>query len=424
MLSRRKFLGIAGGVAAGGAAAAGARWAGLLEDHASDRDADAAAELPGAATGLAGASTAGRVLVVVQLGGGNDGLNTLVPSAGRYRDARPTLAVPEAKLVAIHAEGYSLHPALASLAARWDAGQIAAVQGLGLSTQSRSHFKAMDTWWAGTDKGASTTGWLGRWLDATEGATPNPLRAVSLGTGAPALVGTRSLPTVVLSPRDFTVRTPRGTDAKAITQAFLATAQPLSPGLYLPAAQQAVPDALDAVDAFARLRPASAAEGATTAYAPETVTSLLESAAGLIDLDIGTQVVLVGVNGFDTHADQLDRHDELWRDVAGGIDAFLTRVQTDGNADRVLVVTTSEFGRRVAENASGGTDHGLASVQFVAGAKVRGGRVVGDLGIDRLVDGDLPITVDTRSLYAIALSWLGGPVDPVLGGRFDTFDLV
>ena len=166
-----------------------------------------------------------RVLVVLQLSGGNDGLNTLIPSDARYRDARHTLAIPEADLVAINAAGYSLHPSLAPLAPLWNQGTVTAFEGIGMKDQSRSHFKAMDTWWSATPGASSQTGWLGRWLDATEkGKAPNPLRAVALGGGSPALVGLRSLPTVVISPAEFTLRTPRGCDAKTLTDAFLATA--------------------------------------------------------------------------------------------------------------------------------------------------------------------------------------------------------
>ena len=234
MLSRRAFLAMAGGAAATSAGVGAAVWAALVRDHVDDALAGAsgstASELPAASgpTRSSAASTAAHVLVVLQLGGGNDGLNTLVPAVGRYRDARPKIAIPEAQLVSIDTPGYGLHPALAPLRGRWNAGQIAAFEGIGLRAQTRSHFKAMDTWWAGTDGATSTTGWLGRWLDATEAATPNPLRSISLGTGAPALIGERSLPTVVLSPAQFALRLPRTTDAKAVTAAFLATAAPAS----------------------------------------------------------------------------------------------------------------------------------------------------------------------------------------------------
>ena len=439
MLSRRSFLAIAGGAAATSAAAGAGVWAALLRDHVDHAIGAAADTGPSGAAGLAPAgatttttrSTSDHVLVVLQLGGGNDGLNTLVPVSGRYRDARPTLAIAESRLVGIGTAGYGLHPALAPLAARWKTGHAAAFEGIGMRTQSRSHFKAMDTWWAGTDGAASTTGWLGRWLDATEGTTPNPLRSISLGTGAPALVGDRSLPTVVLSPAQFALRLPRTTDAAAVTKAFLATAAPAAAAPWQAAAQAAIPSALDAIAVLDKVRSKATSDdapesGTTTTARPaaDSATSLLQSAAGIIELGIGTRVILVGISGFDTHADELDRHEALLTDVANGVTAFFDRLEKAGKADKVLLLTTSEFGRRVAENASGGCDHGLGGMQFVVGPAVKGGQVVGDSGLDRLVDGDMPIGIDTRSLYAIGLDWLGGPTDELLGGRYDRYGLL
>jgi uncharacterized protein (DUF1501 family) len=427
--SRRQFLVLAGG-AAGSAVAGAGLWTALGRGQVHEE----IARLPAAET-----PAPSTVLVVVQLGGGNDGLNTLVPADGRYRDARPTIAVPEADLAALDVGGHALHPALAPLVGRWRAGQVAAVQGVGFAGQSRSHFTAMDAWWSGTGGAASTTGWLGRWLDATEGPTANPLRAIALGAGAPALTGRVVLPTVVLSPAQFALRPPRGVDPAAIADALLATSAPTDGGPWLVAARAAIPGALEAIRLFERVRTragdvpgetelggASApSAGATPAQAPaDSVTGLLQVAAGIIELDIGTRVVHVGTSGFDTHAGQAAAHAALLSDLGTGITAFFDRLEKAGAADRVLLMTTSEFGRRVAENGSAGTDHGGAGVQFLAAPAIRGGRVIGAAGLDRLVDGDLPIEIDARSLYAVGLDWLGGPTDELLGGRFDRYGLL
>ena len=154
------------------------------------------------------------------------------------------------------------------------------------------------------------------------------------------------------------------------------------------------------------------------------LSSGLATAASIIEADLGTQVVIVGGGGFDTHANQAPQHERLLADLAGGVTGMFDQLAAAGLDDRVLLVTTSEFGRRVQQNASGGTDHGLGSVHMVVGRGVDGGRVVGDLDLGRLVDGDLPAAIDTRSLYSVALSWLGGPVDEVLGGTYDAYDLL
>ena len=439
MLSRRKFIGIAGGLGAPGVAGTAA-WSTLLRERAGeavdqrDRAADGTQSDPSPTT-TAAINRANRVLVVLQLSGGNDGLNTLIPSDGRYRDARTALAIPEAELVAIEAAGYALHPSLAPIAPLWNSGLVTAVQGVGLKDQSRSHFKAMDSWWSATPGAASQTGWLGRWLDATEDTkAPNPLRAIALGGGSPALVGVRALPTVVgvralptvvLSPAEFSIRTPRGCDAKTLTDAFLATAQPMvANNDVFAAAQQSFPDTLEAIEVLQKVRAQASGQSATVRNGAQGAIALLQSAAGIVEQGIGTQVLLVAINGFDTHADQLDRQGALLADVGEGIAQFVNRIQQAGKADDVLLITTSEFGRRVAENASVGTDHGNGNVAFVVGSGINGSKVVGDVGLGALVDGDLPVSIDTRSLYSVALDWLGGPTDTVLGGNFDRYGIL
>jgi uncharacterized protein (DUF1501 family) len=406
MLSRRGFLGL-GAAAAGTAAAGGLLWTTSFEEQVRQ-----------AATATTPADRR-RVVVVVQLGGGNDALNTLVPADGRYRNARPTLAIPEGELVEVpgHAE-VALHPSLAPLVGRWVDGQVAALLSTGFLDQTRSHFTAMDTWWAAG--GDPATGWLGRWLDASqaEGAAPDPLRAVALGAGAPALVGERSLSTAVRDPRTFGLALQGAVDPDVVVAAFRATAEPVASERVLAAAQAAVPATLEAVDVLAAAvasgAPSGDAEslgvpGHARSYGSQ-LTDLLDVAAGLIELDLGTQVIVVGVDGFDTHSGQLPRHAELLADLADGLTSFLDRVAEQGRGDDVLVLTTSEFGRRVAENASGGTDHGSGGTQLLLGPMVQG-QVVGELDLGDLQDGDVRSTIDARSSYAVALDWLGG-ADP------------
>jgi uncharacterized protein (DUF1501 family) len=438
-LSRRRFLGLGGAVVAAGAAGAIA-WEELVDHHVRQ------ASAPASSSSTASAHGRGRVLVVIDLGGGNDGLNTLVPSDGRYHDARPTLGVAEHDVLALKGlAGYGLHPALRPLVPWWESGHLAAVDGVAMPDQSRSHFMASDVWWTGQPSDPHGSGWLGRWLDAQPDPT-NPLRAVSLGLDTLALTGTRSLATVIADPANFSLIAPRGADTSAITRAFLATAHPMSTDPVEAASQQAIPDAIHAVDVLTPVLSGNKAvefpgaddtNGPTrgqgsAAFVPGkaggtgeavTITGLLEAAAGVIALGIGTQVVMVSVTGFDTHSDQLGRQPPLLTDLAQGLDGFLGEMRRQGRLDDVLVLTTSEFGRRVAENGSG-TDHGDASVHFLAGGSVRGGRVIGTADLAHLSEGDLPIQVDTRSMYAAALDWLGGPTDEILGAKYDRYDLV
>src|SRR3954451_9000189 len=183
MLTRRQFLGLTGGAALTGAAA----WAGVLSKTSSPDH--------GSRVG----DTSPRVLVVVQLSGGNDALNTVVPHDGRYHDLRPHLAIADDDLVALNGETTAgLHPALQPLAHLWDARQLAILPCVGFATGSRSHFESQAVWWTGSPDHQLKTGWIGRWLDATGAAVDNPLVAVSLGGGAvPALASERSEATAI-----------------------------------------------------------------------------------------------------------------------------------------------------------------------------------------------------------------------------------
>jgi uncharacterized protein (DUF1501 family) len=436
VLSRRGFLGLAG--ATTGAAVAGlAAWRALVEDgvqRGSTTPPTSSAPSVGSPGSSQPGGRAGRTLVVVQLGGGNDGLNTLVPAGdGRYHDLRPALALPEDEVLALPTETrFALHPALAPLLPSWQAGRIAAVAGVGFPGQSRSHFQAMDTWWSGR-AGASTTGWLGRWLDAT-GTDDNPLRAVALGSGSPALVGERSVATVVLDPEGFALRAPKGVSTEQLVEAFVATAEPQADDPVVAAAQRALPSAFGAVTRFdqAALGGTSvdgdggddvAADRDVGGKRTTEISDLLTVAAGLLAQPIDVQVLTVGVTGFDTHARQDATHAALLADLASGLTTFLDQVASHRRAEDVLVLTTSEFGRRAADNGSG-TDHGNAGTQFLVGAPVRGGRIVGDVELAALEGGDVPLSVDTGSLYAECLDWLGGPTDEVLDRRYERLGLV
>ncbi len=416
-LSRRRFLYLSGGAAA--TAAGVGVWAALLRGESekailippSTTISTTSTTTTAATTTSVPTPPQNPVLVIVQMAGGNDGLNTLVPLEGIYHDARPTVGLGDSDLISLAGRtDFGLHPALAPLSEFWDKDMLKIVAGSGIPEQGRSHFAATDAWHSGkTNK--EETGWIGRWLDATEGATPNPLRGIALGGGAPILTGRSSISTVINSPSNFRLATPPGTDSESIVLAFLNTASPLASDPALAAAQAAIPSSLDALGAISSAK----SETNPDPYAEESFTSLLETAAGLINMNLDTRVIVVSVPGFDTHSDQLGRHQDLLTDFVTGVSNFWNRIESDGHADRVLLMSTSEFGRRVAENGSSGTDHGAASVQFLVGP---GKGLYGNLDLRNLVDGDLPITVDTRSTYATALDWLGGPTDEILGDSY------
>lgn len=417
-LSRRSFLGLT----AGGAVAASTSWAGLVADAVAARDSSTATDTEPTGSGRARAGE--PILVVVQLGGGNDGLNTLIPHTGRYHDLRPTLGVPDAKLVALPGTtAYGLHPSLAPLAPLAAAKELTFVDGVGYPGNSRSHFQALDSWWTGLPPGrSSTAGWLGRWLDASSDGQ-DPLRAVSIGGGNPALRATRATSTAIADPAEFALATPPGVRAEALTAAFLRCASPVSGGGLPAAAQASVRTTLDVLRRLGRADlagdpPGVPADPGTGEYVAGDVSTGLAAAANLVAADLGTRVIVVNAGGFDTHANQGVTHPRLLADLAQGIARFRRSITSTGHQDRVLLVTVSEFGRRAAENGSG-TDHGNGGCSLVVGPG-GSGKVVGSPNLAKLdSQGDVAATIDVRSVYAAALTWLGGPVDSVLGGRYD-----
>jgi len=379
MLSRRRFLGLAGGA---GVVATTGSWRSLLGE---------------AAAAATSSISARKTLVVVQLAGGNDGLNTFVPDDGTYRDARPTLSIPEADVVEVRGlDGFGLHPALQPIVPLVSAGRVAVVQNVGIEHQGRSHFECSQHWWDGSDgHHLEDTGWIGRWLDATKPTEPaSPLRALAVGGGSatPALRAEVSASTVVTDPGLFAVP-----DAE-LKRALRATGD------------EHVVDALDAVDTLA-----PSLQGVRRQMSLDADLAL---AAELIIEDIGIEVLLVGAGGFDTHSNQANTHDRLLGQLASGIATFQSAIDDAGLSDRVLLLTTSEFGRRVAQNGSGGTDHGLGSCLFAVGSAVRGG-VHGDLDLRHLHEGDIHPDVDPRSWLAVGLDFLGGPTDEVFADYED-----
>ena len=401
MLNRRQFLSLSGGAALTGAAA----WAGLVRERTSGSNTTSRASNA--------AADVSKVLVVVQLSGGNDALNTVIPVDGRYHDLRPTLGIADDKLVALKGESQvAFHPALQPLVPLWEAGQLAVLPQIGFAADSRSHFESLAAWWTASPEHRQTTGWIGRWLDSSGAAKDSPLAAIALGGGAvPALRADHSQSTAITDLARFRLQ-----DAH-LADAFAATAQPVSTAPLLAQAQSAVSAATRAVGLLASA-PASSAAADTG-----PITDGLATTAALIAMDLGTRVFLVSATGFDTHANQADDHERLLGDLASGVAAFFDDLDRSGHADRVLLLTTSEFGRRAQQNGSGGTDHGHGGVHFVAGRSIHGG-LHGAVDLGRLADGDLAASVDSRSLYAAGLDWLGGPSAELLDGHTDTYRLL
>jgi uncharacterized protein (DUF1501 family) len=408
MLTRRQFLGGSAGLSAltlGGALPA------LFA-----RAADAAAK----------ADRTDRALVVVELGGGNDGLNTVIPyEDDLYHKARPTLHVAKEQVQKL-TDRIGLHPSMEAAARLFKDGQLAIVQGVGYPQPDRSHFRSMEIWHtASTAPRAPSTGWLGRALDASyKEGDEEAIRGLALADSLPqALLADRLSVPVVKQIENFGTGvgdTPDADPPRARLLRKLSTG-PTVKGEPIPFLRR---QAETAYRTAAKLRDAAANYQSNVEY-PGDLGAQLRRAAQVIAANLGVRVVWVSQGGYDTHSKQGPAHQALLGELAGALAAFQKDLARLKLADRVLVMTFSEFGRRVDENGSQGTDHGAASCLFLCGSKVKGGLAGTYPSLEKLGEGDLIHTVDFRAVYATVLErWLGCDAGRLLGERFRTMDLL
>ena len=375
-------------------------------------------------TAAAAAHSDGPILVVVQMGGGNDGLNTVVPfSRDEYYRARPKLAVPQQSVLRVNVE-LGLHPGLKPLKALFDDGRMAVVQGVGYPNPNRSHFRSMEIWHTADPNGnGPRTGWLGRLFDS-ECPTCGPTTGVAmLGAEMPlAMQGASGRAVVLDSPQGFGYQPVPGAGAQEV-EAFRQLMQPV-PGEE-PMVDFLTHTAMDAILAGDEIRKVAGHLSDSGTYPRDPFSLKLRLVSELISAGAPTRVYYVGLGGFDTHAAQEGRHDRLLEQLGQGLDAFVKDLTQKGLLDRVLVMTFSEFGRRVAENASGGTDHGAAAPMLLIGSAVKPGIHGQHPSLTDLDQGDLKFQVDFRSVYATVLEqWMGVASPPILGERFSVVEIL
>jgi len=371
-ISRRRFL-IASGVTGGAALLAGE--AGFLLSQLHDK----AASAP-----LAAGSP---ILVVLTMYGGNDGLNTVIPYAdSAYHDARPELAYDAGEVLHLD-DDLGLNPGLKGMAKLWQNKQLAIVRGVGYPKPDHSHFRSMDIWQTASPSAPVNTGWIGRWLDATG---DDPIRAVNVGSILPPLV----------------------VGAKATAAALsIGKATPLPAGVTTALAGLAKSDPSDTASE-AMVRSAYAAQRKVAATFDPVVggqrsgdvegdglKSQLAVVGQCVKAGVPTKVYSVSLDGFDTHADEKQTQQGLLEVLDSALSGFLADMATDVRGRGVVVLVYSEFGRRVAANASQGTDHGTAGPVFVTGLPVKGGFYGAQPSLRDLDAGDLKSTVDFRAVY-------------------------
>ena len=360
-----------------------------------------------------------RVLVVVELAGGNDGLNTIVPYADdTYRRLRPKLAHKKSDLFEI-GDDLGFHPSLRGFADLMEAGRLAIVQGVGYPDPNRSHFESMDIWHTCQRKSdVRTDGWLGRMLDSTSAMATTDPAALHLGHDKQpfALMSRTVRVPSIRSLEQFHLQGTEDAQFKKAVQE-LAGAQRGDNGGLLDFVQSSTSSALAASE---RLESSGKSYKSAVTYPETDLARKLQTVAHLIASGLSTSVYYVQLDGFDTHAQQPEAHAGLLRQLGGGVKAFLDDIDAMQQSDRVTVMCFSEFGRRVEENASEGTDHGTAGPMFLAGANVKPGLIGKHPSLSDLQDGDVKHHTDFRQVYATVLkNWFQCDADAILRGRFE-----
>ena len=361
-----------------------------------------------------------NILVGLQLTGGNDGLNTVIPLGDdAYHRSRPKIGLRDSQFKLD--KHFALNPSLGLLKNIYDQGHLAIVNGCGYPKPNRSHFRSMEIWHTGNVNAPQPTGWLGHFLDHAARGGLAPVFPMNIGTELPqALVGEGTpVPSIerledfrlksgsksrqAVLEREIVMEMNKSTEEQSTAQRFLAR------------------QATNAIVATAKVHTLTQGGGGGFFYGNEALGRQMQLVANLIAANSGTRLFYLQFGSFDTHAGQPEMHQRLFMQLSQALYAFHEDLKQRGMIDKVSVMCFSEFGRRVAENSSGGTDHGAAAPVFVMGGKVKGGLHGTMPSLTDLDDGDLKYTTDFRRVYATLLDkWLNADSGKVLGAKFET----
>ena len=356
-----------------------------------------------------------NILVVCQLSGGNDGLNTVVPYAdAAYYKVRPTLGIKEDAVIKVN-EQLGFHPEMQAFKSLFDSGIASVVQNVGYPNPNRSHFRSMEIWQTANPDSIEKYGWLGKYLDnQIAKGSKNPVLALSLS---------RQMPTAM-----------RGEQASVPCFASLADVQALvgDPDIERrlmeiqgmeasSSSAEAVREAnLTALKAVSELKKSLGGYESKFEYENDRFGQGFKQIAQLIATSPQTRVIYFSSGGFDTHSQQADAHAGLLKGFSDGLKTFMDELESIGKADKVTVMVFSEFGRRTAENASAGTDHGAAAPMFVIGKQVKGGFIGSNPDLVNLQRGDLKWETDFRQVYATVLDqWMGSDSETIFKKKFE-----
>ena len=367
-------------------------------------------------------TTKDPILVVIQLTGGNDYMNTVIPYAdGRYHDNRPTVGIPADQVLHID-DHFGFNPALPEIKSLYDAGKVAVINGIGYPTPNRSHFRSMDIWHTCEPEKVGTEGWLGRVIRDLDPKAENVLTGVNFGRGLPRAMALTGVPVASVAVLEtYGVLTGIVNEPER-SQALDIFARMYSPTVGLGATMDYLGQTgLDALKGADILKAAPDMYASTVEYAETGIARNLQGIAKVLTANLGTRVFYTQQGGYDTHASETDVQPKLLSDLSRAVSDFYADLREHDTADNVVMLVFTEFGRRVRDNGSG-TDHGSGGVAFAIGDPVRGGMYseYPSLAEADLVEGDLAFNTDFRGVYGTLVEqWLGLDAQPVVGGNFE-----
>ncbi len=363
------------------------------------------------------------VLVVVQLSGGNDFMNTLIPyTEGIYYDTRPTVGIPQDQVLPLD-DTLAFHPSAAPLRDLFQAGNLAVVQGIGYENSSRSHFRALDIWHTCEPEKVATEGWLAKVIREIDPQGENPLTAVSFGRGLPRALAAPGVRATSVDNLD-TYGLMSGIEIEAQRQQGLEIFKrmytpAIGAGLVAEYLRETGQSVLAGAD---RLKEARSRYTSTVEYANNSIAKALRDVARVHTAGLGTRIFYTQHGGYDYHAQELPSHARLLAELSGALTSFMTDLREHDAADNVAVLVFTEFGRRIKDNGSG-TDHGSGGGAWIVGDTVKGGLYAEYPSLapaDWLNGEDLRHTIDFRGVYGTMLEqWMGIDPTEIVGGVYE-----
>ena len=368
-----------------------------------------------------------RTFVVIQLSGGNDYLNTVVPyNNEHYYDFRPNVNIPQEEVLALDDE-VGFHPSMAPMKRLYDEGKIAVINGIGYPIPNRSHFRSMDVWHTAEPEKIGSSGWLGKTIKVLDPDGDNVLTGVNFGRGLPRALSAKGVPVASVGNletyglfSDMKDETMRNQALAAFSQMYGATEGKDAVAQFL---AQTGTDALKGADI---LRTAPEKYSSSVEYAANPLAQSLRNIAQVMSADLGTRIYYAQHGSFDTHAGEIEAHAKLWKDTSTAIGDFMDDLKEHDLDEDAIILVFSEFGRRVRDNGSG-SDHGSGGVSFVIGSSVKGGQYgeYPSLREKDQLEGDLHFSNDFRSTYSTILDqWLGIQPEEIVNGQFEQLDFL